>query len=121
MDQVLRRLRGQRFVVVIGASGSGKSSLLRAGLVPALEQRTVVFTPGPRPLEECAIHIAAMAGGTPGRWYEELSADPANLHRALRRTLTAEPPGSEVVLVVDQFEETFTQAPRRTPSSSARW
>ncbi|CAK7285971.1 WD_REPEATS_REGION domain-containing protein [Streptomyces misionensis JCM 4497] len=109
VDQVLQRLREQRFVMVIGASGSGKSSLLRAGLVPALEQRTVVFTPGPRPLEECAIHIAALAGGTPGRWYEELSADPANLHRALRQTLAAEPPESEVVLVVDQFEETFTQ------------
>ncbi|WP_222443345.1 WD40 repeat domain-containing protein [Streptomyces misionensis] len=107
--QVLRRLREQRFVVVIGASGSGKSSLLRAGLVPALRQRTVVFTPGPRPVEECAIHIAAIAGGTPGRWYEELRADPANLHRALRQALAAEPPENDIVLVVDQFEETFTQ------------
>ncbi|MDX1546562.1 MAG: hypothetical protein R3247_06225, partial [Rhodothermales bacterium] len=36
-DELLRRLRAHRFVAVVGASGSGKSSLVRAGLIPALQ------------------------------------------------------------------------------------
>ncbi|HEX4701099.1 MAG TPA: helix-turn-helix domain-containing protein, partial [Pseudonocardiaceae bacterium] len=59
------RIAEQRFVGVFGPSGSGKSSLLRAGLLPSLAHqaedrpawRTVVFTPGDHPLTECAVHL----------------------------------------------------------------
>ncbi|MGW0845503.1 nSTAND1 domain-containing NTPase [Streptomyces sp. NPDC002787] len=115
LEELVGRLDRQRFVVVIGASGSGKSSLLRAGLVPRLREaaRTtvVVLTPGARPLEECAVRLGAMAGLTPGALYEELRRDPENLGRVVRQ-ITAQAPAhphdNELVLVVDQFEETFT-------------
>ncbi|MFF2951511.1 hypothetical protein ACFVVU_09245 [Kitasatospora sp. NPDC057965] len=77
----------RRVVAVVGASGSGKSSLLRAGLIPELQDRGTVgagpaairiLTPGPRPASD---HGALMEPGNgPG----------------------------DTVLVVDQFEETFT-------------
>ncbi|MFJ4878450.1 hypothetical protein ACIP93_25040 [Streptomyces sp. NPDC088745] len=112
-DDLVRRLAGHRFVAVFGASGSGKSSLLRAGLLPRLaagaETSTVLlFTPGPHPLEECAIGLATEAGTTAGRLCAELAADPANLHRLVRQLLAGRPPAAEVILVVDQFEEVFT-------------
>lgn len=112
VEELAERLERQRFVVVIGASGSGKSSLLRAGLVPRLRPvaTTVVLTPGPRPLEECAVQLGALAGVTPGGLYEELKEDPANLGRVVRQAI-ARSGADELVLVVDQFEETFTLCP----------
>jgi WD40 repeat protein len=115
LEELTGRLERQRFVVVIGASGSGKSSLLRAGLVPRLRAggtAVVVLTPGARPLEECAVRLGAMAGLTPGALYEELREDPSNLGRVVRqitaRSLPSSADDGELVLVVDQFEETFT-------------
>ncbi|WP_375136598.1 nSTAND1 domain-containing NTPase [Streptomyces sp. MA5143a] len=79
--------------MVIGASGSGKSSLLRAGLVPRLEDTAsttvVVLTPGARPLEECAVRLGAMAGLSPGALYGELKEDPRNLGNAPTSTRNA--------------------------------
>ncbi|MDX2781979.1 XRE family transcriptional regulator, partial [Streptomyces caniscabiei] len=132
LEELAGRLERQRFVVVIGASGSGKSSLLRAGLVPRLKEAAgttvVVLTPGARPLEECAVRLGALAGLPPGALYEELRRDPANLGRVVRQITSRPTPGGdgrdggdgddgrdgddggrrELVLVVDQFEESFT-------------
>ncbi|MGW0710898.1 nSTAND1 domain-containing NTPase [Streptomyces sp. NPDC002643] len=117
LEELAGRLERQRFVVVMGASGSGKSSLLRAGLVPRLRRAAattvVVLTPGARPLEECAVRLGALAGVTPGALYGELREDPRNLGRVIRqitaRSVHADGTGEgELVLVVDQFEETFT-------------
>ncbi|RZQ65866.1 PD40 domain-containing protein [Amycolatopsis suaedae] len=79
VDDLASRLERTRFVAVFGASGSGKSSVLRAGLLPRLtgDGATVVtFTPSRRPFAEYTRH-----------------ADAA---------------GEDLVLVVDQFEELFT-------------
>ena len=76
-----------RFAAAVGASGSGKSSLLRAGLIPALRQAP---DPSRRP--------AAIRLLTPG-------PHPARTHEALFTPHTA--PG-DTLLVVDQFEEVFT-------------
>ncbi|WP_410600824.1 helix-turn-helix domain-containing protein [Amycolatopsis sp. lyj-90] len=107
-DDVLSRVAGRRFVAVFGPSGSGKSSLLRAGLVPRLASPVVVFTPGGHPLEECAIQLAAVTGSGPGAVREELGSEPRGLHRLVRQALVSEPPETEIVIVVDQFEELFT-------------
>ncbi|MFD0658433.1 nSTAND1 domain-containing NTPase [Thermocatellispora tengchongensis] len=84
LARLAERAGDPRPLLVGGASGSGKSSLLRAGLLPALDRgalggaRGVLFTPTADPL-------GALAAALP-------------------------PPGGErVVLVVDQFEEVFTQ------------
>ncbi|MEU6057902.1 AAA family ATPase [Streptomyces sp. NPDC047097] len=107
------RLSRRRFVAVFGASGSGKSSLLRAGLLPRLRADAhrglvVLLTPGPHPLEECAVRLATPAGTTAGALQADIAADPANLHRLVRQILAERPSGAEMFLVVDQFEEVFT-------------
>ncbi|MEV4318084.1 helix-turn-helix domain-containing protein [Actinocrispum sp. NPDC049592] len=97
------RMSRQRFAVVFGASGAGKSSLLRAGLVAGWPGPVVVFTPGPHPVEETAVHIARLAGTAPGQLHADLLADVHNLHRAVRMAVD-----EDVLIVVDQFEEAFT-------------
>jgi WD40 repeat protein len=101
VEEVLVRLAAQRVVVVVGASGTGKTSLLRAGVAPKLAGPTVVLTPGAHPLEECLIRLARLAGAPVARPAD----DSRGLHHAVRRAV---PDGSELVLVVDQFEEVFT-------------
>jgi WD40 repeat protein len=110
--ELVTRLTERRFLVMFGASGSGKSSLLRAGLIPALEieerWRPVVLTPGSHPLNECAIRLARLMNRTAGSVSKDLTADVHNVGLAVRQALVDEPPGSELVVIVDQFEEVFT-------------
>ncbi|MET9629749.1 hypothetical protein ABZX92_20025 [Lentzea sp. NPDC006480] len=99
--ELRERLGERRFLGVFGASGSGKSSLLRAGLVARTHGPSVVFTPGARPREECALRMAELTGARVGQVLQDLE-DPAALHVYLGMA------GSEVLVVVDQFEEIFT-------------
>ncbi|GAA2230448.1 XRE family transcriptional regulator [Streptomyces nogalater] len=110
-DRLAEHLKRKRLLVLLGASGSGKSSVLRAGVLPRFPAALpLVFTPGPDPLEECAIQLAAMAGISSGPLRAELAVEPRTLHRAVRQVLARSPdPGQEVLLTVDQFEEVFTQ------------
>ena len=122
-------------LMVLGPSGSGKSSLLRAGLLPAIAEGMMpiresgswpldLMTPGRRPLLELATHVAALAGIPAGALHADLDADPARITAAIRQALftegrrlsAADGTGSvpeavpaRLVLVVDQFEEVFTQ------------
>ncbi|MFJ3084524.1 WD40 repeat domain-containing protein [Streptomyces halstedii] len=106
-----------RFLVLVGASGSGKSSLVRAGVMPRLRDRrwTLVpaFTPGAHPLGALASALAS-AGGE----QEPASAVLRRLRQgppALRAELTRLRGGRfrHVLLVVDQFEEVVTLADER--------
>ncbi|MEU4743692.1 hypothetical protein AB0G02_24945, partial [Actinosynnema sp. NPDC023658] len=109
-DRVVRELVGlvarRRFAGVFGASGCGKSSVLRAGLVATSGRPAVVLTPGPRPLEELAVRIAAFSGKDAGALAAEFAAYPENLHLRVRQALVGG--DDDLLLVVDQFEEVFT-------------
>nr|WP_191252232.1 WD40 repeat domain-containing protein [Amycolatopsis oliviviridis] len=98
----------------MGASGVGKSSVLRAGVIPALADpaegdRSVMFmTPGARP----CLRLADLLGVEREEVARQLDENPADLtwrllHPALRDRLEAE--GREgAVLIIDQFEELFS-------------
>ncbi len=100
-EELLQHLRQSRFLTVIGGSGSGKSSLVFAGLVPRL-RKTNLFGPGKwlvrtmRPGERPLVELARALG-----------ADPADPVAAVAHALEADPEARRLLLVVDQFEEVF--------------
>ena len=101
-----------RFVVVTGPSGSGKSSAVRAGLLPRLRESgafVASINPGAHPMDELETALLRIATGPTGALLEQLSADERGLARAIRTTLPAG--DADLVLVIDQFEELFTLTP----------
>ncbi|TQM83897.1 WD-40 repeat-containing protein [Saccharothrix saharensis] len=109
-DRVVRELLGllarRRFAGVFGASGSGKSSVLRAGLVATWGRPSLVLTPGARPVEELAVRAAACTGRDAAALAAEFTAHPENLHLRVRQALVEG--DDDLLVVVDQFEEVFT-------------
>ncbi|HJZ46056.1 MAG TPA: protein kinase [Roseiflexaceae bacterium] len=105
-----------RFLAVVGPSGSGKSSVVRAGLIPALRAGAlpgserwfvVEMFPSAHPVEELALSLLRIAVEPPNNLVEPLKLD----ERGLLRVVDQVVPGgdeTEIVLLVDQFEELFT-------------
>jgi WD40 repeat protein/serine/threonine protein kinase/DNA-binding XRE family transcriptional regulator len=105
-----------RFLAVAGPSGSGKSSVVKAGLIPAIRRGAlpgsenwfiVEFIPGANPLEELEVALLRIAVNPPSNLREWLRRDEHGLLRAVERCLPDDP-ATELVLVIDQFEELFT-------------
>ncbi len=105
----------KRFLAVVGPSGSGKSSIVKAGLIPALwrgdlpgsEKWFIIdMLPGAHPLDELEIALTRVAANQSGSLQEQLSRDKRGLIRAAQLILPND--GSELLLVIDQFEEVFT-------------
>lgn len=113
---ILSKLAADNFVAVIGRSGSGKSSILQAGVRPALDTSVIVrsFTPGPDPIgkiiwlseeilkkERCArskiqeISLGLRQIGTIPNLLDQIS------------------PNNKYVVFIDQFEELFTMCPSK--------
>jgi WD40 repeat protein/serine/threonine protein kinase/DNA-binding XRE family transcriptional regulator len=120
IQQLLARLSEggdlSRFLAVIGPSGSGKSSVVRAGLVPALRRGglpgsenwfIVDMLPGKHPFEELEAALLRVAVNPPESLLSQLKDGNRGLLRAVRRILPADN-SVELVLVIDQFEEIFT-------------
>ncbi|MDT6982668.1 AAA family ATPase [Streptomyces lusitanus] len=107
----------ERFLALVGASGSGKSSLVRAGVMPRLRESrwTVVpaFAPGADPLGALAGALAAAGHGheTAGAVLRRLRQGPDALRGELSRL--REGRFRRTLLVVDQFEEIVTLAGER--------
>jgi WD40 repeat protein/class 3 adenylate cyclase len=119
VEDLAERLAKSAFLAVVGPSGSGKSSVVRAGLVPAIwsgahglaknrDWKVVIMTPGAHPLEELAVRLATERGVSPGSVLEDLRREPHNFCLAVRQLLLDHAPDAKVVLVVDQAEEIFT-------------
>jgi WD40 repeat protein len=103
IESLVQSLRRPRFMAVIGASGSGKSSLVFAGLLPALKASTL-YGPGDwlvRTLRPGAHPLTTLA--------EQLGA-PTVTAAAVTALLTTQPGAARILLIVDQFEELFSQA-----------
>ncbi len=110
-----------RFLAIIGASGSGKSSLARAGLIPAIRrgevngfaEPVVVCRPGHDPLENLAVALKAepsLRGAIDdvGDFIDRLAAKSNRLHLMTKEALHGQDENRRAVILVDQFEEVFT-------------
>ena len=125
IDQLLQQFSDPktRFVAVVGVSGSGKSSLVKAGLLPRLRTGIIgnapwidlIFKPGERggnPFLALAFALKAeldISGQTENEIARSLQADVNVAEKHLTELLSHTQPATELLLVVDQFEELFTQ------------
>ena len=120
--------RGNRFLAILGASGSGKSSVARAGLIPAIRDEAiagsaawpvVLFRPGKLPLESLAVALSnpifdsdsddqRFTIVSPVQLIQDSVSTERALHLAVRSGLHRREKESRVVILVDQFEELFT-------------
>ncbi|MGV9365634.1 nSTAND1 domain-containing NTPase [Amycolatopsis sp. NPDC003731] len=130
-DELLARLAESRFLAVVGASGSGKSSLVGAGLLPRLaagalpgvpdwllpvhdpatnQWNGLRFTPGElgdNPFLALAVKLAPLVAGVPRELAADLERAPDRLAGHLGRALVGRREGSAALIFVDQFEELF--------------
>ncbi|MER7367450.1 helix-turn-helix domain-containing protein [Nonomuraea wenchangensis] len=123
--RLAERMPGRGPLIVVAPSGAGKTSLLRAGLLPALRRGVlpapgsgswpaVVFTPGAQPVAELRARIGALTGLDPAHLAGVLANDPAAFAAQVARavdggTREGDPVARRrLVLIVDQLEEIFT-------------
>ena len=116
VQRIVERFKDNRFLAVLGASGSGKSSVVRAGLLPALRGGALrgsvhwpirVVRPRSTPLTELAAELARSSGqGTVAGHLAALRGDAGTLYQESLAALHDE--SQQMIWVVDQFEEVYT-------------
>ncbi len=130
-EEVLTKLSQNRFVAVIGASGTGKSSLIYCGLIPILyggfiaqagsKWKTVVTRPGSNPVENMAHSIVdAIDKKNDTEYNQEFFA--ALLRRSTKGIIDSlkyiSNDNENILLLVDQFEELFRYRINRSLSDA---
>ncbi|MCY1083645.1 nSTAND1 domain-containing NTPase [Archangium lansingense] len=127
IESLWKKLEGHGLVAVVGASGSGKSSVVQAGLLPLLRRmkppeavwEAVVLTPGRRPFHSLAAQLIPLWEKEMSRTDqlremeklgEALARGEVSLGEALKQTLRDSRSADRLLVVVDQFEELFTLA-----------
>ncbi len=125
----VRAKQGVRFLGVLGPSGSGKSSVVLAGLAPKLKTGAIdgsehwpiaILRPGDDPLKNLAasVHRRLLpAGESPDvgkvlKLIDNLRADARTLDLVVQMALDSRAADVRLAVVVDQFEEVFTQRPQ---------
>ena len=112
---LVESMRHNRLTVVVGPSGIGKSSVVRAGLVPALRLGALPGSedwlitdmfPGARPFDGLEQALARVSTRPPADQVDLLRSGRAGIVDVVRALI---PTGTTAVIVVDQFEELFTQ------------
>jgi WD40 repeat protein len=127
IGELVDKVRDHPFVMVVGRSGSGKSSLVYAGLLPALRRQSdrfwhvLSFPPGPEPLRALAIAFNPHADGEGAAGYADKisgeadklrTGDPDLLSHMVRDELErAEGKPDHLLIYIDQWEELYAQAP----------
>jgi serine/threonine protein kinase len=118
---MVTRIRDRPLMAVVGSSGVGKSSFVRAGLVPALKRSgeqwdTLVVRPGRKPIDALAGVISPMVATAANlademdeqkKLLQTLRQEPGHLGHVLRGRARRD--NRKILLFVDQFEELFTQ------------
>jgi transcriptional regulator with XRE-family HTH domain len=114
-----KHFQSSRLLAVIGPSGSGKSSVVMAGLLPRLHEGRLPgsqhwvyldsLLPGAHPLESLAVLLAKQLPEKSLKTIREDLEDDSTLGLHLQASLLAKSPETRVVLFIDQFEEIFTQ------------
>ncbi len=111
--KIVGRLETERFLAVVGPSGSGKSSVVRAGVIPALRNRAaplfrnsffLTMTPGADPIRELEICLLQIATQSENIHFDRECLDSL---KNIGQTIF-EQTQSETVIFIDQFEEVFT-------------
>jgi hypothetical protein len=125
---LLARMQQASFITIAGPSGSGKSSVARAGLFHALrggclpksdDWSLAAMHPGANPIEQLATAVERVTKqpGTGNYIRQHALEKPFALHEQIQ-TLLADDPQQRFVLLVDQFEETFTQVKEEAARSA---
>ncbi len=112
IKKLAEKVKDCNFVPVIGASGSGKSSLVRAGLIPRLLALGWQVLPPIKPGSEPLKTLKLLVGGL-FEIAEREQIDRILEHQGLGAIVSRLPGEARVLLVVDQFEEVFTQCQDR--------
>jgi serine/threonine protein kinase len=112
-DELLARMQKESCLAIVGASGSGKSSVARAGLIPAWKAATMgmvhVIVPTAHPLESLAASLTRQSESVTATstLIDDLMTDTRSLRLYVRKMLSGSGV-SNLLLVIDQFEEAFT-------------
>jgi formylglycine-generating enzyme required for sulfatase activity len=109
--ELLARMEKESFLAIVGASGSGKSSVARAGLIPAWKKENEhgaihVITPTAHPLESLAAGFTRESESVTATstLMDDMMKDARSLRLYVKKMLGE----TKLLLLVDQFEETFT-------------
>lgn len=122
-DALISRILGRlvekndsaNFLAVIGPSGSGKSSVIKAGVLPKIQQGildeskrwyNIEMVPGTHPLEELEVALLGIASQSMPDLLSQLNENERGLIRVVKRLLPSEE--NHLIILIDQFEELFT-------------